>query len=60
MLRSNEIIVRHCGSGRKRGWWKAHCAVCERTCTDDRFMKQHTFKCSGCGEDGRAASFRGG
>jgi hypothetical protein len=29
MLKGNELVLCHCGSGRKRGWWKPHCAACE-------------------------------
>jgi 5-methylcytosine-specific restriction endonuclease McrA len=29
ILRGNQLVVCHCGSGRKRGWWKAHCAACD-------------------------------
>ncbi len=56
------LVTCHCGSGRKRGWWKPHCRACERTCTDDRFkpepkpMKHHTFKCSGCNREDTLAS----
>jgi hypothetical protein len=30
------LVPCHCRSGRKRGWWKPHCAVCEKTCSDNR------------------------
>jgi hypothetical protein len=26
----NELVTCHCGSGRKRGWWKPFCAACEK------------------------------
>jgi hypothetical protein len=28
---ANSLVRCHCGSGRKRGWWKPCCAVCERS-----------------------------
>lgn len=24
------LVFCHCGSGRKRGWWKPFCAACEK------------------------------
>jgi hypothetical protein len=34
------LVACHCGSGRKRGWWKPHCAACERECSDNRTSEE--------------------
>jgi hypothetical protein len=26
----NALVLCHCGSGRKRGWWKPFCSACEK------------------------------
>ena len=38
MMTGNELVLCHCGSGHRRGWWKPHCAKCWNGCTDNSHM----------------------